>query len=699
MSASVQPASPSQAALALDFPMHGLPLSRLWRLINDNGGDAAFEGLTTSDVKRNFIVPMTQASKLSLCEQMRQEGDMCAGVATWFVSHAWQNKFLDLVRALDLFFKHQTDVVLWLDLVSTSQHATFDKPPEWWQGTFQKAIGCMGQMVMVLSPWHNPLPLKRAWCLMELYACRSSGSRFDIALPPLEKARFLDDIVHDSGAFYAMLANVNTAKSDCSRDSDKQRIFAAVRSLPGGFVGLDRGVLATMTDWLKLQLQDEVQVAAANGRTERELDALRALGSLFNDNGEYCRALAIWEECLVKGKLALGDDHPDVLGTLNNIANCLDDKGEHDRALLILEECLERRKKAIGDDHPDVLDTLQSMAQILLKKGHVDRALLINEECLEKRRTALGDDHPDVLSLLSNVAACLASKKEHGRALLINEECLEKRSRVLGPNHPDVLASLQNTAICLERMGQSDRSLRMEEQCLEFGKRVLGDDHPDVLDILQNHACSLARNGANDRALLMYEECLEKRRLQQNDDHIFMLDLLSNLSRCLETKGDFGRALLIDEECLERRRRVLGDDHPDVLQSLFNTASLLVCNGKYHRALLMFEECLERRRRVLGDDHPDVFHTLINVALGLQNNGSCDRALPMFEHCVEKGKRLFGHDHPDTKNARLLLRKCAAAVTALAQVNSAMWLIDVTLAPPQCMDGAKRSVFERLAGM
>ena len=48
-----------------------------------------------------------------------------------------------------------------------------------------------------------------------------------------------------------MLSRVNTAKSECSRESDRQRIFAAVRELDGGFTALDRGVLQTMTEWLE----------------------------------------------------------------------------------------------------------------------------------------------------------------------------------------------------------------------------------------------------------------------------------------------------------------------------------------------------------------------------------------------------------------------------------------------------------------
>jgi hypothetical protein len=185
---------------------------------------------------------------------MKQEGDARIQPATWFVSHAWRYKFLDLVKALEAFFADKGGgVVIWLDLFSTSQHSTFSKPPEWWQQTFVTAIGQMGQMVMVMTPWDNPICLTRAWCLIELYACRSSGGRFDVAFPPAERARFLSEIVDQAGAFYGMLGKVNTTKSECSRESDRQRIFAAVEGLDGGFSGLDRSVLQTMTEWLQRQ--------------------------------------------------------------------------------------------------------------------------------------------------------------------------------------------------------------------------------------------------------------------------------------------------------------------------------------------------------------------------------------------------------------------------------------------------------------
>ncbi len=68
--------------------------------------------------------------------------------------------------------------------------------------------------------------------------------------------------------------------------------------------------------------------------------------------------LPLHEECLAKRKLVLGDDHPDTVNSLNNIASLYDDKGEYDRALPLRQECLAKRKRDPDDDHPPHRKTL-----------------------------------------------------------------------------------------------------------------------------------------------------------------------------------------------------------------------------------------------------------------------------------------------------------------------------------------------------
>jgi hypothetical protein len=83
-----------------------------------------------------------------------------------------------------------------------------------------------------------------------------------------------------------MLNKVNTAKSECSRDEDRRRIFTAVRELDGGFSGLDRGVLSTMTEWLERQLAEEMAGAVASGQKDVECRMQNALAILFKIKGE-----------------------------------------------------------------------------------------------------------------------------------------------------------------------------------------------------------------------------------------------------------------------------------------------------------------------------------------------------------------------------------------------------------------------------
>ncbi len=148
-------------------------------------------------------MPQTLASKLSLCAQMKQASDARIQPATWLVSRPWQMKFLDTFKALEAFFANKCGVIIiWLHLFSTSQHSTFSKPPEWLQQTFITAIGQMGQMVMVMTPWDSPICLTRAWCLID------SGSHFGVAFPPAERVHFLEQITERPGAFYDMLSKV-----------------------------------------------------------------------------------------------------------------------------------------------------------------------------------------------------------------------------------------------------------------------------------------------------------------------------------------------------------------------------------------------------------------------------------------------------------------------------------------------------------
>ena len=44
--------------------------------------------------------------------------------------------------------------------------------------------------MLVLQPWHAPVPLGRSWCLWEIFNTLTGGSTLEIALTPAEESHF-----------------------------------------------------------------------------------------------------------------------------------------------------------------------------------------------------------------------------------------------------------------------------------------------------------------------------------------------------------------------------------------------------------------------------------------------------------------------------------------------------------------------------
>ena len=84
---------------------------------------------------------------------------------------------------------------------------------------------------------------------------------------------------------------------------------------------------------------------------------------VYRKQGKYDEALAMYEKDLSIKLKKLGDDHPSVADTYNNMAIVYDNQGKYDEALAMYEKALSIRLKKLGDDHPSVADTYNNMAK------------------------------------------------------------------------------------------------------------------------------------------------------------------------------------------------------------------------------------------------------------------------------------------------------------------------------------------------
>ncbi|KAK3939624.1 P-loop containing nucleoside triphosphate hydrolase protein [Diplogelasinospora grovesii] len=85
------------------------------------------------------------------------------------------------------------------------------------------------------------------------------------------------------------------------------------------------------------------------------IDVIELTGGFTTDIGSWGEAAAMKKEVLEKRQRILGDEHPDTISAMNNLANTLGDQGKLDEAVAMLKEVLEKMQRILGREHPHTL--------------------------------------------------------------------------------------------------------------------------------------------------------------------------------------------------------------------------------------------------------------------------------------------------------------------------------------------------------
>merc|ERR1712088_837827 len=80
----------------------------------------------------------------------------------------------------------------------------------------------------------------------------------------------------------------------------------------------------------------------------------------------------------------LGENHPAVAATLNNLAVLYGKRGKYKDAEPLCKRALEIREKVLGSDHPNVAKTKNNLASAYLKQGKYSEAELLYKQVLNR---------------------------------------------------------------------------------------------------------------------------------------------------------------------------------------------------------------------------------------------------------------------------------------------------------------------------
>lgn len=242
------------------------------------------------------------------------------------------------------------------------------------------------------------------------------------------------------------------------------------------------------------------------------LGSMNDLATSYVYLGRLTEALKLFDETLALRQVKLGPEHPDTLRTMAHLANCYNELRRYADALQLHEATLALRKAHLGPEHPETFDSMTRLANSYAGLGRQADALKLREETLALQKVKLGVDHSDTLNSMNNLANSYTSLRRYADAVSLHLETLALRQVTLGPEHPDTVRSMSNLANCYALLGRYHEALPIREQALAIRKDKLGIDHPDTLNSMWRVASNLIKLDRGVEAVPILDECLRLAR-------------------------------------------------------------------------------------------------------------------------------------------------------------------------------------------
>jgi tetratricopeptide (TPR) repeat protein len=249
---------------------------------------------------------------------------------------------------------------------------------------------------------------------------------------------------------------------------------------------INHQAIESLKDTIIPHLEEVAQNLTAFVKDEDLLWLFDRLGRFYKSQGLYGQAELWFVQCLSMAQDRLGNDHPDVVTTLNNLALLYQAQGRYDEAELIYEEALEMKKHLLESDHPDVPVILNNLALLYHSQGRDSEAQVLCARALELRQCYLGNNHIDVATSLNNLALLHYSQGQYNEAEPLYVQALELRKKLLGNDHPDVATTLSNLALLYYSQGRFNKAQPLLLQALAISEKVLGLNHPNTVIFREN---------------------------------------------------------------------------------------------------------------------------------------------------------------------------------------------------------------------
>ena len=482
-------------------------ITAIRKFLNDHP-DVTAKGWTTSDINREVVRPESKGTSKPYIDLYKTlntaEGKPYVAPATIFISHAWRYKFAATVAdVIEQHSKADPDAYYWFDLFTNDQNAVMSKDFEWFCTTFRESIRSIGHVLLVLSPWNDPLPIRRAWCLFEIAnTLKETDIQFSIYLPTSEVDGMSRAVTEESDTLVDALAKIQAEKAEAKVIEDRDRIFEVIEQTQGGFYRVNEQVKKGLRDWYVQQMRELLD------KRSTEIELIMTVASVMLSFGFIAEAKSHVDTCLkMIKKPAQTKLEPNgkksgttsknaeaitkkvrqkiffLAGKVNLSEKNLDDALKYfHKSHELLESLPDKKYMQLAESYLCLGDAQICMSEVRAAESYYNKAkqqeLEYTNKVCELRIAHYGEDHPITAKSYNKVGTCLIQQGKKQLGLEYYTKAHSINLTTYGELHESTATDYLRFAGFYH--DDHERALEYYNKALDIALTVYGELHPLV---------------------------------------------------------------------------------------------------------------------------------------------------------------------------------------------------------------------------
>jgi tetratricopeptide (TPR) repeat protein len=413
------------------------------------------------------------------------------------------------------------------------------------------------------------------------------------------------------------------------------------------------------------------------GQPEVETELRMTLGAVYDDLGDYAKAVAMYEQALAVYRKESGSEHATVASALYALGYALLNLGKPGEAVAPLREALAIQGKLNSEGRADPTTTL---ARALARLGRADEAETVLRERLARAKSRWGEPSSQVANAMVGLGwelgITLGRKVEEAEAVLrIAIQMWQKVGRSDGTS---AIGALNSLAAVLNRERKFAEAEVTYRELLPLWRKKLGGEHPDLVTGLGNFAAVLRAQGKFAEAESVCREMVRLQRKYLGGEHPKLAASLSYLGNLLTLRGQLTESEAVLREALVIQSKLLLES--DKLTTLSYLIQFHAARRDWAAAETCYRERVEITRSLHGSDSPEFVNTLVSVSRFLRQQNRPTEANEVDHEIADTKARLV-----DADRARLSRSANSRGAALVAALVSAEKFIEAETPARECV--------------